>query len=122
MSMANGLTTLRAPSREITNGPDGFARKGFTPSGMGRWGGQGTPGGESGDTPGGGRALHRPPEVRQEGRQQADRRQEGAHLIDEPDAGQVRQPPEDGRPDPAHAEREPEEQPGHHPDPAGQEL
>ena len=27
MSMANGLTTLRAPSREITNRPDCFARK-----------------------------------------------------------------------------------------------
>ncbi len=60
--------------------------------------------------------------VRQEIRQQPDRRQEGADLIDEGQAREVGDFPQRRRPDAAEPERQPEEQPGDRADIAGHQL
>src|SRR5271165_2276215 len=60
--------------------------------------------------------------IREKGPQEADRRQEGADLIDEAEAGAVGKGAEQRRADPAQAERQAEEKPGDRADIARRQL
>src|SRR5215212_8598791 len=56
-------------------------------------------------------------QLRQEHREQSDRRQERANMIDEAEAGMVGHAAEDRRAETADPKRESEEHPGDHPEP-----